>query len=247
MKTKISILLILLTCFGAAQAITVGTYSCPPFSMHEDGEDIGLVTEVVKKILADAGIKNYQFFEYPLARGLAELDSKRIDIFYPYIASEDTKNNKYISIGPIARYQLALFVRKGQNQSASIDSLREKVLGIERGSIAEALLDNQGMHLEQASKQISCLTMVLAERVTACALGTLPGRYTAAINNIYDQIDYTDTNLYAEVYVLLGTNLSQEMIDKITASYAKLKAENYFVLRQKEYETKFNIFIKSLS
>ncbi len=246
-KNKFLFLLTILICSSFANALTVGTYLSPPFSMREDGEDLGMITEVVRKILAEADIEDYKILEYPLARGLAELEQKRIDIFYPYITSSSAEKEEFIKIGPIARYRLALFVRKDINQNISLDTLHNQIVGVERGSVADILLSEQDMYLDQTSQQISCLKMVLAKRVTACASGELPGRYTAAINNIYDQFDVKDTDLYAEMYVLLGKSLPQPILDKITTSYEKLKKQNYFVAQQKEYEQKFDIFIKSLS
>ena len=89
--------------------------------------------------------------------------------------------------------------------------------------------------------------MVLAQRVAACALGTLPGMYASAINNIYGQLRYVETNLYADMYVALGPSVPAEIVKKLQATFASLKEHHFFELQQKDYEHKFRIFIKSLS
>lgn len=229
-------------------ALTVGTYNAPPFSMREDGEDIGLATEAVRNILQKASIDDYKIINYPLARGLAELSSGRIDIYYPYIVdAKDMHNQPYELIGPISRYRIALFVRKDYQQPVSLADMQNLVLSAERGSVDDLILQKNKISIEQATKPVSCLRMVLAERVVACAIGTLPGMYAAAINNLSEQLRYVDTDEYAEMYLALGPSLSKEDVAKIKATFEKLKRENFFQKQQIDYEKKFSVFIRSLS
>lgn len=229
-----------------AIALTVGTYNAPPFSMYEDGENIGMATEAVRVLLSKCGIEKYNTINYPLARGLAELHEGRIDIYYPYMSESKEYTGKQILIGPISRYKVALFVRKDYKHAVTLDSMKDLIIGAERGSISDRILQKNAMHVEQATQAVSCLRMVLAERVTACAIGTLPGQYAAAINNISDQLRYEETGTYADMYVVLSTRLPRELIAKIQSTFENLKAENYFEQQQQEYEKKFQIFIKSL-
>ena len=228
-------------------ALMVGTYSTPPFSMNEDGEDIGLATEAVRKLLQTAGIADYQIINYPLARGLYELKSGRIDIYYPYVAEFDENVDKFVLIGPISKYRVALFVRKDYKGTVSLAAMKTQVLGAERGSIGDMVLQKNNIHIEKATKEISCLTMVLSDRISACAVGALTGIYIAAINNIYDQMRYVETPEYANMYVALRSDLPPDTIQKIQNAFAKLKKENYFEKQQLDYENKFKLFIKSLS
>ena len=83
-----------------ANAILVGTYTSPPFSMNEDGEDIGLATESLRALLDKSGIKDYKIIDYPLARGMVELKYGRIDILYPYVTFlKKSKENKKDLLG----------------------------------------------------------------------------------------------------------------------------------------------------
>jgi len=228
-------------------AITVGTYTSPPFSMNEDGEDIGLATESVRALLDKSDIKDYKIINYPLARGLVELKNRRIDILYPYVTFLKKDKEQYILIGPISKYRVALFVRKDYTQEVSIAAMRDLVLGAERGSIGYTFLAHNNINIEQSTQEISCLKMVLAQRVAACALGTLPGMYASAINNIHDQLRYVETNLYADMYVALGPSVPPEMVKKLQATFAGLKSERFFEIQQKDYERKFRIFIRSMT
>ena len=227
-------------------ALMVGTYSTPPFSMSEDGEDIGLATEAVRNLLHKSGIQDYKIISYPLARGLHELRSGRIDIYYPYVAEIEAYEDDFVLIGPISKYRVALFVRRDYRNEVSLTAMSKLVLGAERGSIGDMVLQKNHIHIEKATKEISCLTMVLAERISACAMGTLPGTYVAAINNIYDELRYVETGEYANMYVALRSDLPAELIQKIQEAFTKLKQENYFEAQQLDYEKKFQLFIKSL-
>lgn len=235
-----------LTAFNLS-ALTVGTYSSPPFSMNEDGEDIGLATEAVRDLLAKSGITDYKIINYPLARGLAELDSGRVDILYPYVTTTNTDKKDYILIGPISKYKVALFVRKDYPLDVSIAAMKNLVVGTERGSISDTLLAPEITNLEQTTQELSCLKMVVADRLSACALGVLPGMYVSAINNMFDQVRYVETNLYADMYVALGPGLPENIVTAIQDTFKKLKQSNYFEKKQKDYEQKFNIFIKSMA
>lgn len=239
-------LLCLILCFNS-HALKVGTYSTPPFSMNEDGEDIGMVTEAVRDLLAKSDIKNYKIINYPLARGIVELRYGRIDIFYPFITKLEINHENFKMIGPIAKYHLSLFVRKDYPADVSLTGMRNLVIAAERGSIGDMFLTTDNMHIERCTGESSCLRMALASRVSACAIGTLPGMYVAAINNIYQHFKYVDTGLYADMFVALGPSLSDTEAEAIQNTYAKLKKENYFDLKQKEYENRFKIFIDSLA
>ncbi|HSX20939.1 MAG TPA: transporter substrate-binding domain-containing protein [Gammaproteobacteria bacterium] len=229
-------------------AVTVGTYNLPPFSMHEDGENLGMVTEAMTTLLSRSNVQDYQIIDYPLARGLAELRAGRIDIFYPYVVTVDNEIPKtYTLIGPIAKYHMALFVRKDYHKEVSILAMQNSIVSAERGGIEHSLLQPHAHHIEEATQTISCLRMVLAERVAACAIGTLPGQYVAAINNLASHLRHVETGDTANMYVVIGDSLPKEMVEKIKAAYADLKRDDYFAKQQNTYETKFQLFIKSMS
>lgn len=230
-----------------ARDLAVGTYNSPPFSMQEDGENIGLATEAVQNLLRKSGINNFTINYYPVTRGLFELENSRIDVYYPYIAQFSTNNNNFVLIGPISRYRVALFVRKDYSAEVSLAAMRDLPVGAERGSIGDLLLQHMNMHVERTSQEISCLRMVIAQRISSCAMGTLPGMYSSAINNIYGDLRYVETSDYADMYIALRTSLPNEVIEQIRKTFELLKRENYFEIQQRAYEKKFSTFIKSLS
>lgn len=241
-------LLCLLPCIAAATELAVGTYNSPPFSMQEDGEDIGLATEAVQDLLRKSGINDFTISYYPVTRGLFELETKRIDIYYPYVVKFSTgDDDNFVLIGPISRYRVALFVRKDYHGDVSLESMRNLVVGAERGSIGYLVVNRMNMHIEQASQEVSCLRMVIANRVSACSMGVLSGMYSAAINNLYDELRYVETDEYADMYIALRPSLPKDVIEKIRKTFVALKRENYFEIKQHDYEKKFATFIKSLS
>lgn len=237
--------LLIWTCQG--MAITVGTYDAPPFSMYADGENIGMATEAVRTLLKKCDIEKYDIINYPLARGLAELHEGRIDIYYPYMLDSNDKTNDYILIGPISRYNIALFVRRDYREEVSIPAMKDLIVGVERGGISDLILRKYDMHIEQATQPVSCLRMVLADRVSACVIGALPGQYAAAINNLSDKLRFADSGHYADMYVVLSSRLPKELIAKIKNTFDVLKSEDYFAIQQHDYESKFQLFIKTLS
>lgn len=228
-------------------AIQVGTFNAPPFSMYEDGENIGMATEAVRKLLKECGIDKYNIINYPLARGLAELEDQHIDIYYPYIIENTEETTNYILVGPIARYKIALFVRKDYAHQISLPAMKGLIVGAERGSVSNRLLQEHNIHIEQATQSVSCLRMVIAERVSACAIGSLPGQYSAAINNLNGKLRHAETGAYADMYVVLGKSLPNELIERIKSTFEQLKEKEYFAKQQIEYEEKFAVFIKTLS
>lgn len=231
----------------AAQDLAVGTYNSPPFSMQEDGEDIGLATEAVQDLLRESGISEFTISYYPVTRGLFELETNRIDIYYPYVIKFSEENDNFVLIGPISRYRVALFVRKNYEKEVSLKSMQHLAVGAERGSIGYLVLNHNNMHIEQASQEVSCLRMVIADRVSACATGVLSGIYSAAINNLYGELRYVEIDEYADMYIALRTSLSKDVIQKIRNTFETLKREHYFEIKQRDYEKKFATFIKSLS
>lgn len=247
-RNSYKLLLCLLLAFGYnVHAISIGTYNSPPFSMYEDGENIGMSTEAVRTLLHRAGISDYEIISYPVARGLVELQSGRIDIYYPYVVNESGASLPYILLGPISKYKIALFVRKDYNQEVSLAAMQKLVLGAERGSISDLLLQEYNVHVEKATQAVSCLRMVLAQRIAACAIGTLPGMYASAINNLTPDLRFVETKFYADVYVALGQHMPEESVKKIKRAYELLKREDYFSHQQHDYEKKFELFIKTLS
>src|ERR1700722_11087459 len=100
-RSFLSHCLVLISCCIAfnANALIVGTYSAPPFSMFEDGEEIGMATEAIRDLLAKSGISDYKIENFPLARGLVELKYGRIDIFYPYMILIKGNTENYTLIG----------------------------------------------------------------------------------------------------------------------------------------------------
>jgi hypothetical protein len=215
--------------------------------MQEDGEDIGLATEAVQDLLRKSGINDFTISYYPVTRGLFELETNRIDIYYPYVVKFSKGNDNFVLIGPISRYRVALFVRKDYDKAVSLGTMQGLALGAERGSIGYLVLQRMNMHIEEASQEVSCLRMVIANRVSACAMGTLSGMYSAAINNLYGDLKYVETDEYADMYIALRPNLPPELIENIRNTFAALKRENYFEIKQRDYEKKFATFIKSLS
>lgn len=228
-------------------ALKVGTYSTPPFSMNEDGENIGLATEAVVDLLKKSEIEGYTIINYPLERGLYELKSGRIDIYYPYIAELEKYKDEFVLIGPISTYRVALFVRKDYKEDVSLAAMHNLMLAAERGSIGDRVLEKNHIHTEKATKELSCLNMVLAERVVACAIGTLPGMYVAALNNMSDSLRYVETGDSANIYVALRADLPPELINRIQSTFKTLKNNNYFESQQLDYEKKFSVFIKTVS
>lgn len=243
----IYILVFMLSYVAGASELVIGTYNLPPFSMREDGEDIGLATEAMQNLLIKSGITDFTISYYPVMRGLFELENNRIDIYYPYVDNFSKSSENFILIGPISRYRVALFVRKDYNKEVSLAAMRSTVVSAERGSIGDLLMAHLNIRVEQASQEISCLRMVIAHRVTACVMGTLPGMYSGAINNIYGEIRYVETDQFADIYIALRKNLPNETIDKIRKTFMSLKQANYFEIQQRDYENKFATFIKSLS
>jgi len=243
----LSVILYLSPVIADERGLAVGTYNSPPFSMQEDGEDIGLATEAVQNLLRESGITNFTISYYPVSRGLFELENSRIDIYYPYVTKFSENDDHFVLIGPITRYRVALFVRKDYNQEVSLAAMRHLAVGAERGSIGDLVLTHMDMHVEQASQEVSCLRMVIAQRISACATGTLSGMYSAAINNIYDELRYVETDEYADMYIALRKSLPNDVIEKIRKTYVSLKQANYFEIQQRDYEKKFAVFIKSMS
>lgn len=229
-----------------AYGLILGTYHTPPYSMYEDDEYIGLATEVVEEILKQAGIVDYQIISYPLARGLLELEHGRVDIFYPYVERNQEKQFKYI--GPISRYEVALFANKIFEQKLSLEISDNKMIAVERGSITEELLsDGHKYRLERSTKGINCLKMAIASRVEICALGLLPGLYISALNDMFGDIKYVETELFSDMYLAIGSTVSPEQIEKISIAYEQLKAQDFFEQKQSAYESRFENFIESMT
>jgi len=150
-------------------------------------------------------------------------------------------------IGPIATYSIALFVRHDNSSDISLESLHGQVLGAERGSITEQWLIDHHIKFEPSTHDINCLKMVVANRVSACALGTLSGIYVAALYDMFGQLRVVETNKSADLYIALSKNLDESVIESLKVGYKKLKSTNYFQIQQQEYEKRFNLFLESMT
>lgn len=242
---KVWILLLSIFITQNAGALIIGTYNAPPFSMYEDNVQIGMITEVVQDLLAKAKITEFTTTNYTLARGLVELHQGRIDVFYPYTSSGVAQSHGTM-IGPIGVDRIALFVRADNNNSVGLEHIIQETIATERGGTAEHLLQGNNYKLELTTNKTSCLTMVLGNRVPYCAVGTLPGMYLAALNNMYAKLHFIDTQLYSDMYLLLSPKIAPEVAAAIQEAYTELKAERYFEKKQQAYEAKFKIFIDSM-
>ncbi len=226
----------------------IGTYNVPPFSMYEDGEQIGMITEVVMELLKQAEITDYKIINYPLMRGLIELEQGRIQIFYPYISATmpNIANNSLKILGPVSKYRLAIFTRSDNPSSVTFQSLSNAIVAAERGGLGHEFLTKANVKFELTTNKTSCLTMVIGKRVSYCAIGTLPGMYLAALNSMYSELRFVETEYYSDIDLLLGSELQLQQVAALETAYAKLKNEQYFDKKQSEYEAKFKIFIESM-
>ena len=187
MKHGYLIILLLTLTSGISSAKTIALVTgndYPPFT----GEDLpngGMITEIVTSVFSRIGVQTEVSFR-PWKRGLAETKDGKFCSTFPYIKTEQRKNDFYFS-APLHILQTRIFIAK-DSPINNLQDLKQKRICIPLGfgvtkKFNEFLKENIIQEKENPVDLVGCLKMILSGRKDFFVLNETNGWMT--IQNTY--------------------------------------------------------------
>jgi polar amino acid transport system substrate-binding protein len=139
---------------SANESVVVYTESSPPYQYLEGDQVKGVATDYVRKIFALANI-DASIYMYPWARALISVEKSSRALIYS-IAKTPERENQFIWIAPVARFELGL-ISLATGKTIKINDwreLKEYSIAAQRGDIAYQWLLEQG--LQENEQLLAC-------------------------------------------------------------------------------------------
>lgn len=240
-------LFILFPLTANATKMSLMTTHYPPFNMFEDGEVIGLCTEIVKKIFSDASIP-YELRMAPFKRAqLLAANKENFAIFS--LARSKENEHQFIWIGPLVEDNWALFSQ--QDKTVNISSLGElkgyKVGGLRGSSFLRYLQKNVSTFINESSKEAVNLKKLALGRIDIWATSNLVGPYFSAMSDVEPKVGikkiYTHQKS-TKLYLAINPNSNPLYLQKLQQAFDQLNHSNWLQKTKVEYENRLNTFME---
>jgi len=197
--SKIFLSLLFVYCFNFAYAretIVVTGNDYAPFT-DEKLPDGGVYTSIVKKILARMKVK-YSLEFLPWARGYEMVKKGKADLTFPYIITEERKNETVYAAEPLMSAKIYLVTNlKPQNEARkTVADFKGAVfcnpVGYAQEPSVQAMIEKKELTIVREFDAITCLKTVIAGQADVL---TLNGEYLrklskeGAYNSLYRKVD----------------------------------------------------------
>lgn len=223
----------LLSSLAYAQDVTVVTEEMKPYNYTEDGQVIGMSTEVVRATLERAGIDaEIGIFPWPRAYKMATENPNTL-IFS--IGRNPERKALFKWIGPIAPpIKSSLFKLKQRDDVVvnSIEDAKAYQVGVPRGSASHQFFLRQGFEDEKnldavmtSEQNIKKLFLERIDLFVSSEWG-LEERVEAA-GFSFDDIEPVLVLNEVQLYMAFSQNTPDDMYQKVNAAFEELKAEGF--------------------
>jgi polar amino acid transport system substrate-binding protein len=223
--------------------LTVWTTNYPPFSMHEDGEVIGLCTDIIKNLL-NVPNTSYVFKEVTVERGMLMSTFEKNNLFYP-ITLNTKKKTDVLYIGPLYKEKLALISKNKLDLSGPFDEkLKTHKIGALQGSAIIPFLEKKGFTVQTSISENSNSLKLKLDRIDVWATSTLVAAYYAYINNL----SYASIIPLGEensLYLAFNKNSDAEFLLNVQKKFDASKADGSLDKIINTFSKQLEIFINN--
>lgn len=184
-------------------------------------EDIGgSATETVKKIMAESDIT----FRMKLRKWTVSYERALTRPNYGVFSTSRTEAREPLFewIGPIASYELALFVKKGSNIKISgINDLKELRVGGYQGDAATNILVAQGIEVSTLTNDSLNPRRLHEDLIDVWVAGVLKA-HSLAEDSGYPDIEKAYVIQTIDMYLAMNPQSDPEILAKLKSAYNKL-------------------------
>ena len=210
---------LLASCFAAAalaQHLTLATEEYPPYNMSDPkGQAIGISTQIVKALLAEAGL-SYDLAIFPWARAIAMARAQPNTCVYSMSRTPEREPH-YQWIGPLVYNDWALFALADAPASARpkrLDELMDARIGSYKGDAIVSYLQKRGHRVDVASSDDVNPKKLQLGRIDYWATGRLIGQYwlqQQGIQGIEPVLNFNRTDMYLACNSLMPDELVKRL------------------------------------
>jgi polar amino acid transport system substrate-binding protein len=220
---------------GYAQTIHLKTEIYPPFNMSaEDGDIIGISTEIVEQLFKRAGVDyTLELLPWQRAFGMA-LEEENTAVFSTTRTAE--RESKFRWVGPIAENNWVFLAKKSRGISvANLEAAKSLRVGGYQGDAVALYLADQGFDLDLAPRDNLNVLKIDRDRLDLWATGHLLGPYTAKQNGVGGLVPVL-TFRETIMSIAFNINTDQALIDNLNAELEAMKAEGVILDIQSGYQ-----------
>ncbi|WP_196160426.1 ABC transporter substrate-binding protein [Reinekea sp. G2M2-21] len=213
----------------AAESLNLMTTELPPYSFAQDGNTQGISTDILRQVLAEAGVgKGTETIDlFPWARLYKTLLNDPNTLAFSLARTKD-REPLFQWIGPITTMKIGLIASKDSHiVIESMDDLYELRIGIQPESAPAQLLMSQGVPVESfdyASTAEQNLKKLLSGRIDVFGFSLDSAWY------IMKQIDMNPQDFEAvyilsevELYFAMNAQADPVLVGKLQRALEKLK------------------------
>ena len=240
--TKFILLCILLSA-GPVQAntqyIDIWAEEFEPLSYKsEQGEIVGMNTELVKALVAEAGIEVRHWEIVPWARAFKEAKETPNSLVYT-IARTPEREDLFHWVGPIGHRKIALYKLKSNkhlavNQWSDLKNIR---IGSLLGSASSASLKQQNLKLYEVSHLKQIVRMLLQGRIDLANMMNFSLAYLAREEGLnysdFEQVWVVDDTTH--FYLALNKETSLEIVAALQSAFVKYEKEGKLAKLHEKY------------
>ena len=220
---------------GYAQTIHLKTEIYPPFNMSaEDGDIIGISTEIVEQLFKRAGVDyTLELLPWQRAFGMA-LEEENTAVFSTTRTAE--RESKFRWVGPIAENNWVFLAKKSRGISvANLEVAKSLRVGGYQGDAVALYLADQGFDLDLAPRDNLNVLKIDRDRIDLWATGHLLGTYTAKQNGVGGLVPVL-TFRETIMSIAFNINTDQALIDNLNAELEAMNAEGVILNIQSGYQ-----------
>jgi polar amino acid transport system substrate-binding protein len=234
----LSTLFILIVC-GEVYAMEMKILTCeePPMNFKKGEEITGLITDVVKEIIARTGTKG-SIKLYPWAR-VYQVGLREPNVVLFTAARTEQRENLFYWVGPIINKHWVLFAKRGS--SIDIKSLDEakkvRNIGVMRGDAREEMLRAKGFeNLYLLKNHIQALKMLMFDRVDLFASADVEIPILANRANISpNDVKIVWKLSIIQSYILISKKTPDATVRIWQEAFEEIKTDGTFALLGKKW------------
>lgn len=225
-----------------ATSVKVVTSEFPPFQTHHDEKIEGLATEVVRTVLANAGIKaDFQMYPWPRAYKMA---SNEQNVLIYSISRIPEREKLFKWIGIIAPYEVYFWklTNRSDIKVETIEEAKKYLVGGVNSDIKAMYLEKigflNGKNLSLVNSDELNLRMLQAKRIDIIPSEECSFKHRVKAANL-DQHNFSKlmriTGLPNELYLAASLSTPDELVEKIRNSLAEFSKTKQYKLIQKKF------------
>lgn len=140
------------------------TEEYPPFNFTQDGEIVGIATDLITEAADTAGVA-FTLEMQPWARAFAGAKDKANTCVFSTALTEDRKPH-FKWVAPLNKSAIVLIAHKDRmHEIAALEDARGLKIGTYKGDVTEQLLVNAGFEVDSSSKQDQNIKKLKAGRI----------------------------------------------------------------------------------